>query len=66
MICATCEQDRPIKGRGLCGACYIKLWRMGKLAAYPRQKWGTRQDELTRLRARIAELEAHIDTARDG
>ena len=58
MHCAICEEPRPIVGRGLCGRCYVKLWRMGRLSGYPRRKWDTRKTEIERLEDRIKELEA--------
>lgn len=36
--CLRCDHDSQLNGRGLCHACYTRLWRQGALDKYPKLK----------------------------
>lgn len=42
--CVDCQASGPLRGRGLCPACYSRHKRRGTLADFPRVNWAA--DEL--------------------
>lgn len=42
VVCALCEEVKPVEARGLCKACYYGAQRLGILDRFPCRRWGHR------------------------